>query len=99
MSNRFTPEDADLLARAIVTRLARLLVGIALTLFGLWLLPVLTVTSLTSATSMTQPDPARIVVAVLSLAAVAPLVFAGVTVWSGGVRPAPHSCDIARAAG
>lgn len=40
MSNRITPEDADLIAQRIVVRIARLIVAVALTLMVIWIVPV-----------------------------------------------------------
>ncbi len=84
MRNPISPQDADLIALRTVARLGRLVIAVGLTLAGLWILPLMLLYSVRSATpASTTPT---VIGGVLSLVAFGLFVFVVVRMWSGILR-------------
>jgi len=84
-TNRMTPDDADLVAKRVVARLARLIVGIGVTLVALWILPLLLLYTLRSQSPAGFSGPS-IVISIVIVAAVAVVVVVIVRFWSRMLR-------------
>ncbi len=84
VSSPISPEDADLIARRTVARLGRLVIAVGLTLAGLWILPLMLLYAVRSATP--ESTTSTVTAGVLSLVAFGLFVFVLVRMWSGILR-------------
>jgi hypothetical protein len=80
-----TPDDADLVAKRVVARLARLIAGIVVTLVALWILPLLLLYTLRSQSPAGLTGPS-VVISIVTVAAVAVVVVVIVRFWSRVLR-------------